>query len=319
MLGGMADARQEPTGQERAGQTPAGQYIPVDGTRLFADVRGRPGAPALLYLHGGPGMGSYEFMHWQGELLPEDLLLIGLDQRGVLRSDPVSDTDRLDEQVLADDCEAIREHFGLETWSVLGHSFGGRTALRYATQHPERVRCVIFENPAWDIEATERFRLPVMADMLDKKGKHDEAQLARELAVRPELMGRAYPAAEVASVRAALGSWFLADPANEPAMAEASPQLPEEMSARSTQHHQRIVAHPNFGASLLPLLNALTMPTLLITGRSDLVTTPEQIQQFRQRVPTGKLITFDRSAHFPQLEQANEYAHAVTNFVLHAG
>jgi hypothetical protein len=52
-------------------------------------------------------MGSYEFMHWQGELLSRDLLLIGLDQRGVLRSDPVSDTDPLDEQLLADDCEAI--------------------------------------------------------------------------------------------------------------------------------------------------------------------------------------------------------------------
>jgi proline iminopeptidase len=309
MLSGMADD----------GHEPAGQYIPVGGTRLFADVRGRVGAPALLYLHGGPGMGSYEFMHWQGELLARDLLLIGLDQRGVLRSDPVSDTDRLDEQLLADDCEAIREHFGLKTWSVLGHSFGGRTALRYATQHPERVRCVIFENPAWDIEATERFRLPVMADMLDKKGKHDEAQLARELAVRPQLSGRAYPSAEISSVRAALGSWFLADPALEPAMAEASPQLPEEMSARSTQHHQRIVAHPTFGASLLPLLDALTMPALLITGRSDLVTTPEQIQEFRQRVPSGEIAMFERSAHFPQLEQREEYARAVTNFVQQAG
>jgi proline iminopeptidase len=79
------------------------------------------------------------------------------------------------------------------------------------------------------------------------------------------------------------------------------------------------VAHPNFGASLLPLLDALTMPALLITGRSDLVTTPEQIQQFRQRVPTGEVATFDRSAHFPQLEQREEYAQAVTNFVLQAG
>lgn len=327
MLGGMTDAGQEQAGQDvpagqgtPAGQdAPAGQYIPVGGTRLFADVRGRPGAPALLYLHGGPGMGSYEFMHWQGELLPRDLLLIGLDQRGVLRSDPVSVTGRLDEQLLADDCEAIREHFGLETWSVLGHSFGGRTALRYATQHPERVRCVIFENPAWDIEATERFRLPAMADMLDQQGKHDEAQLARELAVRHQLSGPAYPAAEIASVRATLRSWFLADPANESRMQEASPQLPGEMSARSTAHHQRIVAQPDFGASLLPLLAQLTMPALLIKGQGDLVTTPEQIEEFRQRVPTGKVVTFNGSGHFPQFEQADGYAQAVTNFVLQAG
>jgi proline iminopeptidase len=264
-------------------------------------------------------MGSYEFMHWQGDRLSQDLLLIGLDQRGVLRSDPVPDEERLDEQLLADDCEAAREYLGLETWSVLGHSFGGRTALRYAAQHADRVRCAIFENPAWDVESTERFRLPIMADMLDKQGKHAEAHLARELAARPHLSGRAYPASEISKVRDALGPWILANPANEPAMAEASPSFPEELSARATRHHERIVAHPEFGASLLSLLDRLTMPTLLITGQADLVTTPGQIRQFREQIPHGELVTLDHAGHMPQFEQPDQYADLVTSFVRQAG
>ena len=301
-------------------QAPTEQYIPVGSTRLFADVRGRPGAPALLYLHGGPGMGSHEFMHWQGKLLSEDLRLIGLDQRGVLRSDPVAESDRLDEQLLVDDCEAVREHLGLETWSVLGHSFGGRTALRYAVQHPERLRCAIFENPAWDIESTERFRLPIMADMLDELSRPDQARLARELAVRPDLCAGGYPADEMNTIMAALGTrWFLADPANGSRMREAAPDLPREMSARSAEHNRRVKAQPEVAVPLLPLLAALTMPALLITGRADIVTTPDQIEQFRQQVPRGQVITFDRSGHFAQLEQPDEYAHLVTNFVRQAG
>ena len=42
-------------------------------------------------------------------------------------------------------------------------------------------------------------------------------------------------------------------------------------------------------------------------------------QQFRQQVPHGEIVTFDRSGHFAQLEQPDQYAQAVTNFVRQAG
>jgi proline iminopeptidase len=45
------------------------RHVEVRGKRLFLDVRGDPTAPALLYLHGGPGTNCYGFMQWQGDLL----------------------------------------------------------------------------------------------------------------------------------------------------------------------------------------------------------------------------------------------------------
>jgi proline iminopeptidase len=309
MLVVMTDDRQEP----------AGQYLPVAGTRFFADVRGRPEAPALLYLHGGPGMGSYEFMHWQGGLLARDLRLIGLDQRGVLRSAPVGEGDRLDEQVLADDCEAVREHLGLDRWAVLGHSFGGRTALRYASQHPDRVSAVIFENPTWDPWATDRYRLPVIADRFEAAGRATEARRCRDLAAGLEDPAGGYPAREIREAIMALDEpWFLADPAAKPRMDEADPDLPEEMFARSTTHHTRLLGDPGAITTLLPLLSRLTMPALLITGQADLVTSPDQAEAFRRQVPHGQTEEFKRSGHFAQFEQAEEYAEAVTRFVLAA-
>src|SRR6266487_4818938 len=56
---------------------------------LYADIRGDAGAPALLFLHGGPGQGCYEFMAIQGGLLGRSVRLIGIDQRGVDRSAPL--------------------------------------------------------------------------------------------------------------------------------------------------------------------------------------------------------------------------------------
>ena len=56
---------------------------------LFADTRGDADAPALLFLHGGPGQGCHDFMAIQGHLLGRSVRLIGIDQRGVDRSAPL--------------------------------------------------------------------------------------------------------------------------------------------------------------------------------------------------------------------------------------
>src|SRR5512132_4229455 len=40
---------------------------------------------------------------------------------------------------LVGDAEALREHLGFESWSILGHSFGGHVAIEYVLRHPERV------------------------------------------------------------------------------------------------------------------------------------------------------------------------------------
>ncbi|MEU8227088.1 alpha/beta fold hydrolase [Kribbella sp. NPDC048915] len=62
----------------------------VRGTRLYVDQRGPADAQPLLFMHGGPGAGSYDFMTFQGDRLAERFRLIGVDQRGVQRSDPLT-------------------------------------------------------------------------------------------------------------------------------------------------------------------------------------------------------------------------------------
>jgi proline iminopeptidase len=286
-----------------------GKYVDAGGKRLFVDVRGDPAAPALLYLHGGPGKSCYEFMEWQGELLSRDLLLIGLDQRGVLRSDRVGKGEPLSEQVLVADCEVIREALGLSSWSLLGHSFGGRIALRYAAAHPERVQTLIFENPAWDIPATERARLPRLAALLDGLGRADDASRCRELAARPDLFAGGYPP-DIADVLGSVGRrWYLNNPETDgPRMDEADPALPAELLRRGGAQGLRLLAQPEFLESLVPLLAGLRRPALLILGQSDLVTSPDQAAAFERDVPDGRVRVFGNSSHFVQFEEAAEYA-----------
>src|SRR3954454_13986063 len=109
----------------------------IRDTRLYVDQRGATDAPPVLFIHGGPGAGSYDFMAFQGERLADRFRVIGVDQRGVQQSDPL--TGPISEHDLIADYEALRDKLGIEQWAILGHSYGGRIALRYAATHPDAV------------------------------------------------------------------------------------------------------------------------------------------------------------------------------------
>lgn len=290
--------------------------------RLVLDVRGDEGNPPLLYLHGGPGMGCHEFMVWQGDRLAARLRLFGLDQRGVLRSDPLGTEDTLTEADLVADCEALREWLGVKRWAVLGHSFGGRVALRYAHEHPQRLSAVIFENPAWDVVETERLRLSAAADIYDELGEPVAAQRCRMLTEEPLLDH--WESFEVVGALAEHGRYYDLY-VHRPEAREAILQLeqqspfPAEWRARGGRRGQRLLEEPGLLTSLVPLLNGLAVPALLVKGRYDLVCGPDQIDAFQQRVPQGTLAMFEQSGHFAQLEEPERYAELVGTFAhLHA-
>jgi pimeloyl-ACP methyl ester carboxylesterase len=121
---------------------------------VFARVVAREGGeslPYLVFLQGGPGHEAPRPFHsstapaWLDEALAHYRLVL-LDQRGTGRSTPVGDADlargaeavaehltHLRADAIVRDCEAMREHLGAATWSVLGQSFGGFTTLAYLT------------------------------------------------------------------------------------------------------------------------------------------------------------------------------------------
>ena len=68
-------------------------------------------------------------------------------------------------------------------------------------------------------------------------------------------------------------------------------------------------------SSRLDLLRALTMPSLLVHGRDDLVAAPEALRRFRADVPQGVVHELAKSGHFPYHEEPEEYADVVAAFV----
>ena len=296
---------------------------------LFADIRGADGSPALLFLHGGPGQGCHDFMAIQGDLLSGSVLLIGLDQRGVDRSAPLPPGATLTVADLVADCEEVRQELGIDRWAVLGQSYGGALALRYAAAHSGVITAEIFENPVWDVAASTRAALPRIADMLADRGEEDAAQAARSAASAPAARGERPWLAPRGAYLAALGAlgadreqFFVPDPATRARLAELSRAHEAEGQEDGTAgeegsmaHHLAIEADEGFGEPLLPLLPRLTAPALLITGGRDPVTSPAQRAAFRAASARNQLVQFPQAGHFVHADEPEQYATAVMHFV----
>ncbi|WP_337868830.1 alpha/beta hydrolase [Meiothermus sp.] len=118
-----------------------------DGVEVYLEDTGPKDAPAIVVLHGGPGGSSYALREGFGEYL-EDFRVLYLDQRGGGRSPALPEEPQLFTiDALVEDLFHLRDHLGLDTWTLLGHGFGGLLALDYARRSPETTEQVLLVNP----------------------------------------------------------------------------------------------------------------------------------------------------------------------------
>lgn len=124
----------------------SGMLAVGDGHELYWERCGNPAGVPAVFLHGGPGSGARP--NQRRIFDPEVYDAVLFDQRGAGRSRPLAsepDADLSSNTTghLIADMEQLREHLGIERWTVLGMSWGSTLGLAYAEAHPERVRALV--------------------------------------------------------------------------------------------------------------------------------------------------------------------------------
>ena len=107
-----------------------------DGAILWTITSGS-GGPVIL-VNGGPGMADY--LAPVASLLDSDYQVYRYEQRGCGRS---TGSNTLTLERFVTDLEELREHWQIDRWFVVGHSWGVDLALAYALSHPERLHGLI--------------------------------------------------------------------------------------------------------------------------------------------------------------------------------
>lgn len=271
-----------------------------DGVALFVKVAGR-GYPCV-FVHGGPGAGSYAVEALAGQPLEKKLQMIYLDQRGSGRSasDP-SQNYSLDRQV--QDLEELRQQLGLTQWLLMSHSFGGIIATAYAAKYPARVQGLILVNSILNLPATMESTTTYGYTLLPA-------------ATRPPLD----PAAPLPQRWGMVMSLL-----NQQKLLNKLMYVSDSMAARVTQVMRGAPANRDFGTAIFqssaitayvqdftPASARLTMPVLVLSGREDYVTGPEHYKSFR--FPNQRALVLP-GKHYTLLENPQEFHQALSAFI----
>lgn len=293
-----------------------GQRIKIRDKELYVDVSGPANATVLLYIHGGPGAGSYDFGLFQREPLSEFCRLVQFDQRGALRSQAVEPNEPFTLRDIVEDIEALRKQLKIQRWSILTHSFGGLTTTLYALTYPESIDKLIFENPTFDIGASDRSMTQMVIDELRRQKMDSEAnELSTALASTSnsrelwKLFGRA---------GRALGTKKRLDlyaPSLPPGyffdwMSHSG--LSQEIWLRGSGPSQETLwKDPQVFEDFRPRLKELRAPAILCKGRMDANTGPDQTDSFQTNVKDGRVVIFARSGHMIHAEEPQLFSQTV--------
>lgn len=115
----------------------SGQILTECGKPFTFYSFGNQNAQPVLFFHGGPGSGfNFDYISLITNLL-NDAHFITFDQRQCGRSLGFNFPDENNTSLLLQDAESLRHHFGLDRWTVSGHSWGATLSLLYAQKFPD--------------------------------------------------------------------------------------------------------------------------------------------------------------------------------------
>jgi pimeloyl-ACP methyl ester carboxylesterase len=248
----------------------------VPGARLFYVDSGGTG-PAVVLLHAGTGSRQV-WEHQIPAFAAAGYRVIAYDRRGYGRTTVAPDGPL---STAADDLDALLTALGIDRAFVLGTAAGGIVATDFALAFGRRVRALVIANSLVGVQDPEylalgrRLRPPAFAAL-----PPDMRELSPTYrAANPEGTAR----------------WL----ALEHASRAPGPAPP---------------AQPSKSQVTFKALERLTVPTLLITGESDLYTPPPVLRLFAERLPTAETLVLHDVAHSAYWEAPDAFNRAVLEF-----
>jgi pimeloyl-ACP methyl ester carboxylesterase len=211
-------------------------------------------------------------------------------QRG--RSEPATDSTTSTFAGDVDDVEAVRAHFALSRFALVGFSYFGLVAVQYAADHPERVTRLALVSPVEPDDSLARLNDPKAA-----MARIDTVK-ARQL-VRLRAAGK--DTADVAGYCRAY--WEVNAPVYVGDTLKAS-QVPTDVCALPNEgirefgaHVARVMASLGGRRDFSAAAARVRAPTLVVSGDRDLVASPLGARAWAERIPDARLLSVAGGGH----------------------
>lgn len=284
-----------------------------DGTKLWYKLAGKPDAPVVAYLHGGPGYNAYAFEKSGGVLLERHFRVLYIDQRGCGRSASGVPDDGFGMRRTVLDIDHLRAAVGAERMSLIAHSFGGVVAAEYVRVFPARVAAVVMVDTAPSVDAALEHQVAFADAVADAAFPSEAARihaLARSGGDAFGKVQRLYALVGRLPLQARL---HFASPAMQMEMErlDAASRLLGCTSSKSVAAFQ----HEGYlGQRASARSGRLDVPVLLLAGRASEVIGKEELARAAQ-VWGAELRWVEGAGHFVYFEQPEAFANEVVRFL----
>lgn len=278
-----------------------GKMLAINGTQIFVKTIGQ-GEP-ILVIHGGPGLDHTYFLP-QMEGLAKDHELIFYDQRASGKSSANLDSTQVSLDLFIEDIEAIRQGFQLKKINILGHSFGGILAMKYAIKHPEKVDKLILSNSSG--AAAKYMRQE--SEKLQARITEDD-RLAQQLVIQSDN----FKAGKASAYEDLFRIFFQKEFFNR----EMAEQLTLTFPPNFVQNTKTLgYLNKDMGANydFEAELAQIKAPTLVLYGDFEILSTSAG-KAIADKIPDATFVSLKDCGHFPFIEKPEAYFKEITSFL----
>lgn len=278
-------------------------FFDIDGAQYVPGPRGLGRRPVVFCLHGGPG-GDHGGFKASLSGLTDRAQIVYIDNRGSGRSgrgDPATYT--LEQNV--DDVEGLRRCLGFDRIVLLGQSYGGMVAQRYAIKHQSRLSGLIL------VSTAPSFRFLAQAKrLLNERGTPEQIAMGSKL-----FAGSFSSAAEVVEFVNLFAPLY--SRSHDPAAARE----------RETAHDVAMLGvealNRGFGDFLREFdltdeLSGIRVPTLVMCGRHDWICPPSQSEEIAGLIPGSWLKVMEDSSHSVLTDERQAALDLIRGFLAYA-
>lgn len=275
--------------------------VTSDSVSLFITVKGK-GTPCL-YIHGGPGSGSYWMEKFSGDILEKRFQMIYLDLRGVGRSGSSSNGNYTMERMLQD-FEEIRRHLGIKKWIIMGHSFSGTMVTEYAYRHPEAINALMMFNCSLDLnESITKSWIPKATELL---GIQNDPFFTSDTIPMNDKLYRIFPLLNEKGVM-----WKLAylNQENEKKMNDSFNEIPNWNHTFSGIG----ISHKDYQKNFKVYTSSIKKPVLFFYGEYDWSIGPEHYKGVNF---PNMLLWKSKVGHMPFMENKKDLEKSIDQFLI---
>ena len=297
------------------------EQVPLNGLHQWVYIRSQNKEnPVLLFLHGGPGFPGIGIAEAYQSELEQRFTVVQWDQRGAGKSySPAIPKETMNiHQFISDLCELVKylnRTISNQKIFLAGHSWGAMLGMLAVKQYPDLFQYVISIGQSVNLQLTSEARFSFL---IQEAKKRDDAEGIRNLETAKENgFGDLFQAGYDYAVKYG-GAIYGKSDTNRLIEAVIPSTLytdAEKQAIGMGMEFSGLLWNDIFSINLMESVTKIEVPVLFISGKYDMLCPAELTAKYYETIeaPDKKLIYFEKSAHFPFLEETEYFCKVIND------